>query len=90
MDKGEGQGLEGPTWARSKLDQLWAPVTGKFRQVRMFFSEVKSELKKVTWPSKKEVYATTLVVIATTILFGFYLYGLDILMSRVFTLILKQ
>jgi preprotein translocase subunit SecE len=84
MDKGEGQGLEGPTWARSKLDQLWAPVTGKFREMRTFFSEVKSELKKVTWPSKKEVYATTLVVIATTVLFGFYLWLLDVGLSWLF------
>ena len=84
MDKGEGQGLEGPTWARSKLDALWAPVGGKFRQARTFFSEVKSELKKVTWPSKKEVYATTLVVIATTVLFGFYLWLLDVGLSWLF------
>jgi preprotein translocase subunit SecE len=90
MDKGEGQGFEGSSLARRKLGELWAPVTGKARQVRAFFSEVKGELKKVTWPSRKEVYATTIVVIATTILFGFYLYGLDIVMSRVFTLILKQ
>ena len=31
------------------------------------------ELKKVTWPSRKEVYATTIVVMATTVFFGFYL-----------------
>ena len=52
--------------------------------MRTFFSEVKSELKKVTWPSKKEVYATTLVVIATTVLFGFYLWLLDVGLSWLF------
>ena len=54
-----------------------------------FFSEVKTELKKVTWPSKKEVYATTLVVILTTVFFGFYLYGLDVIMSQLFTRIIS-
>jgi preprotein translocase SecE subunit len=31
------------------------------------------------------VYATTTVVIATTFFFGFYLWGLDLLMSQLFT-----
>jgi preprotein translocase subunit SecE len=84
MDKGEGQGPEGSSLARRKLGQLWSPVGGKFRELRTFFSEVKSELKKVTWPSKKEVYATTLVVIATTVLFGFYLWLLDVGLSWLF------
>jgi preprotein translocase subunit SecE len=62
----------------------------KLAQLRAFFSEVKSELKKVTWPSRKEVYSTTLVVIATSILFGFYLWGLDLFFSRVMSLVLAR
>jgi len=50
----------------------------KLAEGRAFFAEVKSELKKVTWPSRKEVYSTTLVVVATSVLFGFYLWGLDL------------
>jgi preprotein translocase SecE subunit len=34
-------------------------------------------LKRVTWPSRKEVYATTLVVILTSIFFGLYLFAVD-------------
>jgi len=63
-------------------------VVGKFRELKTFFVEVRSELKKVTWPSKQEVYSTTIVVIATTFFFGFYLYGLDLLMSQLFTKVL--
>jgi preprotein translocase subunit SecE len=62
----------------------------KLAEARAFFSEVRSELKKVTWPSRKEVYSTTLVVIATSILFGFYLWGLDIVFSRVMSLVLAR
>ncbi|PYQ54833.1 MAG: preprotein translocase subunit SecE [Acidobacteria bacterium] len=58
------------------------------RELRTFFVEVKSELKKVTWPSRQEVYATTVVVILTTIFFGFYLYSLDLLLSQLFTKVL--
>ena len=60
----------------------------KLAELRAFFTEVRSELKKVTWPSRKEVYSTTLVVIATSILFGFYLWGLDLAFSRVMSVVL--
>jgi preprotein translocase subunit SecE len=86
MDKGEGGSAGPPAWLSGALG--WAPR--KFTELKTFFAEVRSELKKVTWPSKKEVYATTLVVIATTVFFGFYLFGLDLLLSEVFTRILKQ
>ena len=61
---------------------------GSSSELKTFFVEVRSELKKVTWPSKQEVYATTLVVILTTIFFGFYLFGLDLLLTELFTKVL--
>ena len=64
-------------------------VSGWWHNSRTFFSEVRNEMKRVTWPSKKEVYATTLVVILTSIFFGTYLWlvdlGLDRLVRYVFT-----
>jgi preprotein translocase subunit SecE len=62
----------------------------KIGEGRAFLQEVRSELKKVTWPSRKEVYSTTLVVIATSIFFGFYLWGLDIVLSRALELAFKR
>lgn len=85
MEKSDG-GSGGPAWLAGGLS--WGPR--KFSELKTFFSEVKAELKKVTWPSKNEVYATTIVVIVTTIFFGFYLYGLDLVMSQVFTRLLRQ
>jgi preprotein translocase subunit SecE len=84
MDKGEQVSVGPPNWVSGPLG--WGPR--KINELRTFFAEVKSELKKVTWPSKQEVYATTIVVILTTIFFGFYLYGLDLLMSQLFTRVL--
>ncbi len=66
----------------------WLPR--KVGEGRAFLTEVRSELKKVTWPSRKEVYSTTLVVIATSIFFGFYLWGLDLALSRLLSLALKR
>jgi len=70
-DGGEGHK---PEWLGEALG--WAPR--KWTELRTFFSEVRTELKKVTWPSRKEVYATTVVVIVTTLFFGFYLWLLDV------------
>ncbi len=52
-----------------------------YTRTRTFISEVRNEFKKVTWPPRKEVYGTTVVVVLTVFFFGFYLYGLDLMMS---------
>ena len=52
-------------------------VTGWWNRSRTFLTEVRNELKRVTWPSQKEVYATTVVVILTSVFFGVYLFALD-------------
>ena len=44
---------------------------------------------RVTWPSRKEVYATTIVVILTSILFGVYLYGVDMMLNVLMTWIFR-
>jgi preprotein translocase subunit SecE len=57
-------------------------VTGWWGRSRRFLAEVRNEMGRVTWPSRKEVYATTVVVILTSILFGVYLGALDLLLDR--------
>ena len=54
-----------------------------YRRFPEFLKEVRSEIKKVTWPSRKEVYNTTIVVIIAMVFFGFYLYFMDIVFSWV-------
>ena len=55
------------------------------RRFISFLREVRAEMKKVTWPSKNEVYSTTVVVIFATIFFGFYLFFMDIVFSWLIT-----
>ena len=54
-----------------------------YKKLGNFLKDVKAELKKVTWPSKNEVTSTTVVVIAATIFFGFYLFFMDLIFSWV-------
>jgi len=58
------------------------PVGGRIERIRLFVSEVRNELKRVNWPSGREVYATTTVVIVTSVLLGVYLWGLDLVADR--------
>src|SRR4029077_6395708 len=43
-------------------------------RVKNFLSDVRNEMRKVTFPSRREVQATTMVVIITVILFGVYFF----------------
>jgi preprotein translocase subunit SecE len=56
-------------------------VAGWWGRSRRFLAEVRNEMGRVTWPSRREVYATTLVVILTSIFFGLYLWGVDIALN---------
>jgi preprotein translocase subunit SecE len=63
---------------------------GRIERARLFLSEVRNELKRVTWPSQKEVYATTVIVILTSAFFGIYLFVLDYGINQVLTWILQR
>jgi preprotein translocase subunit SecE len=58
-----------------------AAVKGWPARTKLYFSEVWSELKKVSWPVRQEVYGTTIVVIVSVFIFGFYLWLVDILLE---------
>jgi len=57
-------------------------VTGWWGRSRRFLSEVRNEMGRVTWPSRKEVYATTFVVILFSVAMGVYLWIVDLGLSR--------
>ena len=59
------------------LDTVRDAAGGRIERARVFLSEVRNELKRVTWPTRKEVYATTVVVILVSIFFSLYLFALD-------------
>ena len=74
----------------STLEQVKPPVRGTevargikgwWDNGRLFLTEVRNEMRRVTWPSRREVYATTVVVIITSAFFGLYLFSLDIVLN---------
>ena len=59
------------------LDNAREAAGGQFERFRTFLTEVRNELRRVTWPSSREVYATTIVVILFSAFIGLYLFVLD-------------
>ena len=49
--------------------------------IRLFIGEVVMELKKTTWPGRREVYGTTLVVIVMVIVCSVFLWGVDLILK---------
>ncbi|MDW5299453.1 MAG: preprotein translocase subunit SecE [Sedimentibacter sp.] len=56
-------------------------------RVNNYFKGVKSELKKVNWPTKKELLNYTVVVLATTFAMALVIWGLDLVFQNLVTLI---
>ena len=52
-----------------------------FNKAKEFLSETRSEMRKVSFPSKDEVVGTTIVVIITSFVFAVFLFGADKLIT---------
>ncbi len=46
-------------------------------RIRSYYGDVRNEMRKVTTPTRKEVEATTVVVIITVFIFGIYFWIVD-------------
>ncbi len=70
--------------AVASVDQnnLAGRVKGWPQQIKSFYGDVRTEMKKVTTPSMKEVQATTTVVIITVFIFGLYFFVVDSVIGR--------
>ena len=58
------------------------------KNIISFIGQTKEELRKVTWPTKKEVVRLTMVVIISSVIVGLYLGGMDYIFTRLLGLII--
>jgi preprotein translocase subunit SecE len=61
-----------------------------FKAVFNYFKESKEELSKVTWPTKKQTIEMTIAVIVVVLVVGFYLGGLDFLLTKGLTWLISK
>lgn len=64
------------TWDTMKA---WPEAT------KNYISELKTEMKRVTWPTRKQVQSTTAVVIVTVFAFAAYFKVVDIIINNTVT-----
>ena len=60
-----------------------------FEKVKRYLREVWSELKKVSWPQRKEIVASTVVVILCTFIVAFFLGVVDVALQKVLGYLIK-
>jgi preprotein translocase subunit SecE len=56
--------------------------TNWLQSTRDYISELKLEMKRVTWPSRKQVQSTTAVVIVTVFAFAAYFKVVDLVIAQ--------
>ena len=69
---------QGPNVAVNLFDK----VVGTWTEFSRFLSDVRAEMRKVVAPTRKEVQATTSVVIITVFIFGLFFFVVDLVFSR--------
>ena len=78
---------------QSKLTNAASPLPGKiagsFERTKNFLQEVRGEMRKVVTPSRKDVQATTTVVIVTVFAFAGYFYLVDSILGRGIRVVLQ-
>jgi preprotein translocase subunit SecE len=70
-----GEGAEGKGARRER--GLSGPRVGRVGRLTQFLRDVRSEMKRVSWPSVREVKNTTVITLVAVIFFAIYLFLVD-------------
>jgi preprotein translocase subunit SecE len=49
---------------------------------KTYWNETVAELEKVTWPSKDELVGSTIVTVVVSLILGFFVFGVDLMLAR--------
>ena len=79
MEKGESNGNRALDWVREKTNAIVE-----------FYTETRLEMKRVTWPTTKQVRSTTVVVIVTIFFFGAFFAVSDTLVALVIDWLIRK
>ena len=75
-----GEGVEGKGTRRER--SVSGPRVGPVGRLSQFVRDVRAELKRVSWPTAKEVKNTTIITLIAVIFFAFYLFVVDQALAR--------
>jgi preprotein translocase subunit SecE len=66
-------------------ESVLASVASWPSRLKEYYQDLKAEMRRVTWPTRQQVYSTTAVVIGTVFVFAAYFWVVDLLLGRVIT-----
>ena len=66
------------------------PSESKIRALGQYFEDAKTELGKVSWPTRKEVKATSIAVLILVVIMSFFLGIVDLLLAKIVGAILSM
>jgi len=73
----------------TEQNALVATVKAWPERTRTFYNDVRTEMRKVTAPSWKEVRATTTVVVITVAIFALYFFVIELIIQHGLTALLN-
>ncbi len=76
------------TPVKNEKPSVKAIKNSKINSIMNFIREAKAELKKVTWPTKQQIWYWTLIVIIFTLCVSLYLGLVDFLLAWLFSALL--
>lgn len=63
---------------------------GWWSRSKDFLQKVREEVSRVTWPTQREVQATTIVVIIFSLIMGLYLFAIDAAFNKLVEMIFRR
>lgn len=57
-------------------------------KIKRYWRETLAEMSKVTWPSKEELIGSTIVTIIVSMVLGFFIFAVDMVLSQAMRLVL--
>lgn len=76
-----GEGVEGRGVRRER--GVTGARAGFFTRTAQFTRDTRAEMKRVSWPTLREVKNTTIITLIAVIFFAVYLWGVDLLIVQI-------
>jgi preprotein translocase subunit SecE len=65
-------------------------IKDSFKSVVEFVKDTRKELNNVSWPTRRELISTTMVVIVAVFFFGFFLWVVDIIVQYTMDFVFRR
>ena len=84
-----GHLLQGTETIETTGERARGPL-GWWSRSKDFLAKVREEVGRVTWPTQREVQATTVVVIVFSVVMGLYLFVVDAAFNKLVEFIFRR